>query len=78
MSEAPVMYQKPVTYKTTINLSQDAIDFLRDASDREGTTVADVIRRAIANHKFLRGEVASGKKVLIEDGPGSFRQVVFW
>jgi predicted DNA-binding protein len=64
-------------YKTSINLSEDAVEFLRKRSKGEGKTVADIIREAISTEKFLREAVDSGKKILIEDRDRLLRQVVF-
>jgi predicted DNA-binding protein len=64
-------------YKTSINLSEDAVEFLRKRSKSEGKTVADIIREAISTEKFLREAVDSGKKILIEDRDRLLRQVVF-
>ncbi|GAB1516803.1 ribbon-helix-helix protein, CopG family [Actinophytocola sp. KF-1] len=55
------------TTKLTVNLSQEVVDILRDLADREGTTMTEVLRRAIAVQKYLADEQDEGKNILIED-----------
>jgi predicted transcriptional regulator len=53
--------------KLTVNLSEEVVDVLRDIAAREGTTMTEVLRRAIAVQKFLVDEQAEGNRVVIED-----------
>jgi hypothetical protein len=51
----------------TVNLSEEVVDVLRDLAARNGTTMTEVLRRAIAVQKFLVDEQADGNKIVIED-----------
>lgn len=62
--------------KTSVNLPQDAIEALREIADDRGTTVAEVIRRAIWVEKYLHDETRKGAKVLIEDDQHRLKELV--
>jgi predicted transcriptional regulator len=63
--------------KTSLNLPEAAVRALKEIAERRGTTMAEVVRQAIATEKFLVDEVEKGNKILIEDQDKSLRQVVF-
>ncbi|HYS54256.1 MAG TPA: ribbon-helix-helix protein, CopG family [Thermoanaerobaculia bacterium] len=56
--------------RTTVNLTPDAIEAVRQMAKERGTTVADVIRRAIWIEKYLHETLKAGGKVLLEDSHG--------
>ena len=64
--------------KISVNLTEDAVEALKDLAAKRGTTVTEVLRRAISTEKYLddvqRGE---GAKVLLEDKKGQIRELVF-
>ena len=62
--------------RTTVNLTPDAIDAVRQMARERGTTVADVIRRAIWIEKYLHETLKSGGKVLLEDSDHGVRELV--
>jgi hypothetical protein len=62
--------------KTSLNLPQNAVDALQELAQARGTTLAQVVRQAIATEKFLHDTVEGGGKVLIEDKDKSVRQVL--
>lgn len=68
---------KKSTVKTTVNLPQDALDAIGEIATKRGTTMADVIRQAIATEKFLFDTDKAGGKIIIEDKDKSLKQVVF-
>ena len=53
--------------RTTVNLTPEAVEALREIARDRGTTVAEVIRRAIWIEKYLHDAQKAGSKVLIED-----------
>ncbi|HEX5760738.1 MAG TPA: CopG family transcriptional regulator [Thermoanaerobaculia bacterium] len=63
--------------KTSLNLSEPALDALKEMAAKRGVTVAEVVRQAIATEKFLLDEVEKGNKILIEDRDSRLRQIVF-
>ncbi len=63
--------------KTSLNLPEAAVEALKLIAAKRGTTMAEVVRQAIATEKFLVDEVEKGNKILIEDKDRSVRQVVF-
>ena len=68
----------PKSTKLTVNLSEEVVAILRDLASREGTTMTEVLRRAIAVQKYLTDEQAAGKNIVIEDPETkTARQLVF-
>jgi len=53
--------------KLTVNLSEEVVDILRDLARRDGTTMTEVLKRAIAVQKYLADEQANGKNIVIQD-----------
>jgi hypothetical protein len=62
--------------RTTVNLTPEAIDAVRQMAKERGTTVADVIRRAIWIEKYLHETLKAGGKVLLEDSDHGVRELV--
>jgi predicted transcriptional regulator len=71
------MTAKRKVYKTSINLSEDAVRALEQIARDRGETVANVIRKAISTESFLHEATVAGSKILIEDKDRSLRQLVF-
>lgn len=61
--------------KTSVYLPQDALDALRRMSETRGSTMAQVLRQAIATENYLDKETAEGGEVLIKRGK-EVRQLV--
>ena len=55
------------TVKTSVNLSEDAIDTVREIAKRTGSSMGDVIRQAIATEKYLQETTSKGGKILIKE-----------
>lgn len=53
--------------RTSMNLPQQSIDTLRELAAETGSSMAEVVRRAVATEKFLRTTFAEGSKILIKD-----------
>ena len=64
--------------KISVNLTEDAVEALKDLAAKRGTTVTDVLRRAISTEKYLdHVQREEGAKVLVEDKKGRIRELVF-
>lgn len=53
--------------KTSMNLPEESIETLRELAQKTGSSMAEVVRRAVATEKFLRDTAAEGSKILIKD-----------
>lgn len=62
--------------KTSVNLPQEDLDALREMAQRRGSTMADVLRRAISIERFLEETRAEGGKVLIETKDKQLRELL--
>lgn len=62
--------------KTSLNLPQNVVDALQEIAQKRGTTMAQVVRQAIATEKFLHDTVQEGGKVLVEGKDKSVREVL--
>jgi hypothetical protein len=63
------------TYKTSVNLPQASVDALKALAEKSGSSMAEVLRRAISTEKFLNDTVEKGGKILIQDG-GTQRELL--
>jgi Ribbon-helix-helix protein, copG family len=50
-----------------MNLPEESIETLRELAKKTGSSMAEVVRRAVATEKFLRDVTAEGSKILIKD-----------
>jgi hypothetical protein len=63
--------------RTSMNLPQDSLNTLRELAGESNTTMAEIVRRAVATERFLRDTSASGGKILIKDKNGdSLRELL--
>lgn len=62
--------------KTTINLSPDAVSALKELASSRGTSVAEVIRRAIWIEKYLHDAMKKGGRVLLQEPDQSIKELV--
>ena len=53
--------------KTSMNLPQDSLETLRELAEGANTSMAEIVRRAVATEKFLKDASANGSKILIKD-----------
>ncbi len=53
--------------RTSMNLPEQSLETLRKLSSETGSTMAEIVRRAIATERFLRDTAAEGSKILIKD-----------
>lgn len=63
-------------FKTSVSLPEDSLNSLREIAEKSGTTMAQVLRKAIATEKFLQDTVAEGGKVLIQDKDNTLKQLL--
>ena len=76
-AERSVSHEESIpVVRTTVNLSPEAVDAVRQMAKERGTTVADVIRRAIWIEKYLHETLKAGGKVLLEDSDHGVRELV--
>lgn len=63
--------------KMSVNLSADVVKALKELAEKRGTTMTEVLRRAIGTEKFIEKANEDGGKILLEDKKGRVRQLVF-
>jgi ribbon-helix-helix CopG family protein len=62
--------------KTTVNLPPEAVTALRELATERGTSVADVIRRAIWIEKYLHDALKNGSKILLQEPDKTVKELV--
>ena len=62
--------------KTSMNLPEQSIETVRELAAKTGSSMAEVIRRAIETQKFLRETADQGSKILIKDKDDSMRELI--
>jgi hypothetical protein len=62
--------------KTQLNLPQETLEALQQLAARTNTSVAELVRAAIATDRLLREAVDRGGRVVIVDSKRGFREVV--
>ena len=65
-----------VTKKVSFSLPQKDINTLKNLASNRGTSMAEVLRRAIAMEEFLASSIAAGGKILIENKDKKVQQLV--
>lgn len=55
------------TEETTVKLSPDILQYLREAAAERGVTTGDMVRIALGTHKFIADKVQDGAKVQLRD-----------
>lgn len=59
-----------------VDFSDEAIAVLEDLSRKEGTTKAEILRRAIALEKWFQDTTSSGSKIVVEEPNGRVREIL--
>ena len=62
--------------RLSVNVALDVGQAIDELGKRHGTTITDVIRRAVSTYKFVDDEVAAGGRILVERN-GTIREVKF-
>jgi predicted DNA-binding protein len=63
-------------FKTSVSLPEETLNSLKEIAQKTGTSMAEVLRKAIATEKFLQDTVADGGKILIEDKDKTQKQLL--
>ena len=63
--------------KASFNLLPNDIDSLRAMSARLGTTVTNVLQRAIRDERFVQDQLARGNSFAVVDQKGSVREIIW-
>lgn len=63
--------------KASFNLLREDIDALRVMATRLGTTVTNVLQRAIRDERFIQEELQSGNKFAVVDPEGTVREIIW-
>ncbi len=58
-----------------VEFSKETLEVLDELARRQGTTKADVLRKAVQFEKWLSDSAAEGAKFLVESG-GNVREIV--
>jgi hypothetical protein len=61
-----------------LKLSRKTLDDIKRLFQDQDDSGAQVITRAVAIEKFIRDAVLSGKKVLIKEKDGKFKEIHFF
>ncbi len=63
--------------KTSMTLPQSSLETLRRLAEASGTSMAEVVRKAVAMEKFLYETTQAGGKILIKDkGSAQLRELI--
>lgn len=78
MESSPVAYapSSAIGRRLSVNVALDVGDAIDELAKRHGTTITDVIRRAISMAKYIDDETSTGGKILVERN-GTIREVKF-
>lgn len=64
--------------RVNVNFSDDAYGALEELARRRSTTMAEVLRDAIAREWWFEEEVrGKNLRLLVDEGDGNIRQIVF-
>ena len=59
-----------------VDFNEEATRVLEDLADAQGTTKADVLRKAIALEKWFNETLQSGSKIVVEAPDGKLREIL--
>jgi hypothetical protein len=77
MERSSVAYaQSQDVRRLSVNVAPDVGDAIDELAKRHGTTITDVIRRAVSACKYIDDEAVAGGKILVEKN-GAVREVKF-
>jgi predicted transcriptional regulator len=63
--------------RVTVNFTDDAYNALEELARRRGSSMAEVLRDAIARERWFEEEVRSKKSRLLVEDDGKVRELVF-
>jgi predicted transcriptional regulator len=56
-----------MTTRLSVNINDETADALKELAKDRGTSVTDIVRRAVAIYKFVEDETGSGKSLQLVD-----------
>jgi hypothetical protein len=74
---APAKATAPKKVRINAELSPDVAQELVDMAKATGVSLSEVIRRSINTEAFLQKKRSAGGKVLIDEGSGVLKELVF-
>lgn len=63
--------------KASFNLLPEEISSLRAMAERLGTTVTNVLQRAIRDERFVQDQLAEGNRFAVIDREGTTREIIW-
>lgn len=57
----------PMSTRLSVNINDETAKALKELADERGTSITDIVRRAVAVYKFVEDETATGKKLQLVD-----------
>lgn len=60
----------------TVELSDEAVDALREIAASKGLELEDALKYALANGRLIAKETSSGSKILIEKPDRSLKELI--
>lgn len=52
--------------KLTVNLTEDVLDLLRELAERNGSSMTQELKKAIADRKYFADKIDAGNEVVLE------------
>jgi predicted transcriptional regulator len=75
--ESTVAYAPSEVRRLSVNVAPDVGDAIDQLAKRHGTTITDVIRRAVSTYKYIDDQTTDGARILVEEN-GTIREVKFF
>ncbi len=63
--------------KASFNLPEEELNQLRELASQRNVSVTQALRQAIADSKFIQEQSEQKNKVLVDDGKGAVKEVIF-
>jgi hypothetical protein len=73
----PTASDNPGPVSVSFNLPPAEAATLRELASELGVSITQVLRQAIAEKKFFRDQLRTGKKVLLQQSDGALTQVTW-
>ena len=77
MTRMTSMKRREEYVKTSVTLPREMVDTLQRLSARTGSTMTDVVRRAIETERLIGETKRHGGKILLQQRDNSLREVIF-
>jgi len=62
--------------KASMSLPKESVEIVRELADEAGTSMAEIVRRAIEIQKLLRDTTKQGGKILLKDRNQSTSELI--